>query len=278
MRPVPRISRRSFAVISMLTLMLFLAVVVTRRLQAKDEPKAAPFAAPEIGGANAEPPAEEAFEVQPPVQPTPREDAFGLDREQLRPVPNPIGAVVFDEPVPGSPAWLAGLFCPLPARIEMLASETPDAAETEKLRTLQESYEEILKDKASLLNAEALSAEIELQRRQVTELKALRELQKLQQSLEELSDKFPDSDAGKQARDVLNLLKQRRAHPHQNLVPTLDDGFNRNPAAPYDPTTLDPSQGYRDDRVHPRKKPVTSPGVFRKPVPNPKENFPDASP
>lgn len=255
MRSMQTLSRRPVAMISTLMLLFMLAVIVTQRSQAKDEPKEKQLVAPE---AATELPDSDSFIAAP----QPRPDGLGLVREQLQPVPNPIGAVVFDEPVPGSPAWLSKLFCPLPARPEMLASETPDAAETEKLRTLRESLDEVLKEKASLLNAEALSAEIEVQRRQVTELKALKELQKLQQSLQELSDKFPDSEAGKRARDVLELLKSRTIR----AVP--------NGALPFNPSSPESDDGFRESPVPARRSklrltPAPHQPARPQPVPNP---------
>lgn len=255
MRFVPVASSRRFTVFfSLLALLLLLAVITARGVQAKDkarEEKAEGAVLDPI------PVADEPIKSLP--QPNVRLEGYGSDRVRRLPERGFEGAIIFDEPVAGSPAWLSKLFCPLPARPEMLAPETPDAADTEKLRTLRDSYEEILKEKASLLNAEALSAEIELQRRQVTELKALKELQKLQQSLQELSDKFPNSDAGQRARDVLQWLKQRGANSRLNLTPTPDDSFQRiSPVPTYDSSEEKTLPGFQDDR-RPRSKPQDQP-------------------
>lgn len=247
MRSIRKLFKRPVAVISALLILLLLLAMVSPRSQAKDPPEAEAAA-----------------------------DNLGVDRETFVPEPTPLDAVVFDQPMAESPAWLANLFCPLPARVEMLAIETPNDEETEKLQQLRESYEELLKEKAALLNADALSAEIELQRRQVTELKALRELQKLQQSLKELSDKFPNSEAGKRALEVLDLLKQRSGPPGLHLLPTPDEGFRSTPAPAFLPN--DPARAAPPSRIHPagdvpipRRKPMKleEQPIRPKPVPNP---------
>lgn len=180
------------------------------------------------------------------------EDNIGLDRRQLVPATRPQnegagGAVLFDEPVADRPAWLVGPRCPLPVHQEMLALQTPDEAEARKTDELREQLQVVIKEKASLLNATALAAEIELHRRQIDELKALKELQQLQKSLEELSDKFPDSDAGKRAREVLHLLKN--AGPQPTLRPDADV-FD----TPLRPTRVSPIEDRFDNSVPVRKR------------------------
>lgn len=171
---------------------------------------------------------------------------------------------VFDpvHPAPVHPAPVLGPQCLPTVHIGMLALDVPDAAETESLGKLRETMKKVLEEKASLLNAKALEAEIAQQQRQITELKALQELQRLERSLTELGDKYPDSDAGKRAKTVLELLKSRGG---LQLFPTPDDSFRRapsyhprpgspgNPAVPYEPSSREEQFGV--DRVLPQKKP-----------------------
>ncbi len=142
----------------------------------------------------------------------------------------------------------------------LLAGETPDAAEAEKTAQLREKLRAVIDEKASLLNSAALEAEIATHQRQIAELKALKELQRLEQGLKELSDKYPDSLSARRARDVLELLTQRR------LVPKPDDGFGGptptfTPNIPYEPSPpsvphLTPYDFADPDRI--RRKPKKS--------------------
>jgi hypothetical protein len=195
----------------------------------------------------------------PPKFKQPNSDALPIDAANVDATPTPKsvsgGAVVFDQPVlrPVS-AGPGAADIRLPVRLDMLAVESPEAEEAEKTAELREELQKVIEEKASLLNATALAAEIELHRRQIDELKALQELQRLQKNLEELSDKFPDSDAGRRAREVLNLLKN--AGPRPTLRPDADV-FD----VPRRPTTAPaPDDGFRDDRI-PRRKPALEPDI-----------------
>lgn len=108
----------------------------------------------------------------------------------------------------------------LPATPVMLATgESADAAEADKLIELRETLKRTVESKSALLNADALQAEIAMHQRHQADLQALLELQRLQKGLEELSDKYPDSDAGLRAKEVLQMLKNRGAVPVYNPTP-----------------------------------------------------------
>ena len=114
----------------------------------------------------------------------------------------------------------------LPADPGMLVLQEPiDQDEIAKLAALRETLQQTIEAKAALLNAGALQAEIALHQRHLADLRALLELERLQTSLQELSDKYPDSDAGRRAHQALQLLKMRRPVPV--LSPTPDHGSFR---------------------------------------------------
>jgi hypothetical protein len=132
---------------------------------------------------------------------------FVSDQPPLTPFPADIGTVVFDEPMPERATTVAERSLPLPVRGDMLLADVPDAAEAENLPSLRGKLRTVIEEKAGLLNAAALEAEIALHERQIMELKALQELRRLQQSLQELSDKYPNSDAGRRAQELLDVLR-----------------------------------------------------------------------
>ena len=113
----------------------------------------------------------------------------------------------------------------LPVRADMLAADTPDAAEAETLAGLREKLRMVIEEKAALLNAAALEAEIAIHQRQIMELKALQELQRLFHSLKELSDKYPESEAAKRAKVMLETQLL-------DLQPTPDQVFRRDSTPP----------------------------------------------
>jgi hypothetical protein len=155
------------------------------------------------------------------------EQAAEVGNRNLRPVPADIGAVVFDEPMPDA------LQCPpepeilLPVRAEMLVSDVPDASEAETIAALRAGLRKVIDQKAALLNAAALEAEIRIQERQIVELQALQELQRLKRSLTELSEEFPHTEAGRRAK--LMLMNSNPV----NVAPSY--GLRPNWAPPYQP-------------------------------------------
>jgi|GEM_PF-4335692 len=114
----------------------------------------------------------------------------------------------------------------------MLSTATPqDEAAVAKVAELRESLKKIMEEKAALLSVEALQVEIEMHQRHVSDLKALQELLKLEQSLKELSDKYPTSGAGQRAKQMLDLLNQKRSNrnfdsfaPDHNDIPIKAKG------------------------------------------------------
>ncbi len=142
-----------------------------------------------------------------------RDNLFEQEQPQpaiVTPVPNP---------APTFPRLI------LPATPDMLLLKDPeDEAEAAKLTALRETLKKTIESKAVLLNADALQAEIAMHQRHEADLRALLELERLQKSLQELGDKYPESDAGRRAKEVLQLLKVRRTAPV--YVPEPRDGFN----------------------------------------------------
>src|SRR5262249_32261723 len=116
--------------------------------------------------------------------------------------------------------------------------ETPDAAEAAKSAKLREKLRTVIDEKASLLNSAALEAEISQQQRQIVELKAQHEIRQLRRGLQELSENFPDSDAGRQAAELLNIMRERAAGTRRTPVgaplwkPEPDNGFPPNRRVP----------------------------------------------
>lgn len=169
---------------------------------------------------------------------------FGSDQPPLTPFPADIGTVVFDEPMPERATTVAERPLPLPVRGDMLLADVPDAAEAEKLPSLRGKLRTVIEEKAGLLNAAALEAEIALHERQIMELKALQELRRLQQSLQELSDKYPNSDAGRRAQELLDVLRNSSSPrpieqpfgPAPTSVPGNSNGIRPQPT----PDVFDP--------------------------------------
>lgn len=120
----------------------------------------------------------------------------------------------------------------LPVSPEMLATAMPDdGADAAKLAELRETLKKVMEEKALMMSATALEVEIGLHQRHLADLQALQELLKLQHNLQELSDKYPNSEAGRRAAEMLQLLNQQR-RPSPRLVPTPDTFTPRSRTTP----------------------------------------------
>lgn len=111
----------------------------------------------------------------------------------------------------------------------LAADQPPDAAEAAMLTELRAELQQVVEQKASLLNAEALQAEITAQKELLAELHALRELVALKNNLKELSDKYSNSEAGRQAAQLLKQLESSNGIPLQSTPQEFrdsDDDFS----------------------------------------------------
>ena len=129
----------------------------------------------------------------------------------------------------------------------MLAAEQPaDAAEAAKLTELRAELQQVVDQKASLLNASALQAEIAAQKELLAELLALRELVALKNNLKELSDKYPNSAAGRQAVQLLKQLESSNGIPLQSTPHEFRDS-DGDFSPPVRPRTYDISEPVGDN-------------------------------
>lgn len=135
-----------------------------------------------------------------------------------------------------NPPIVRGGNFPLPIGPEALSTGAdPDEAEAAKIKDVRETLKKVVDEKIELLSLIGLQAELHSHQSHLAELKSLKELLALKQSLQELRDKFPDSDAGRRAAELLNLLEQQH---HRALAPT--------PIIPYGPRPTSPAPTYED--------------------------------
>lgn len=144
----------------------------------------------------------------------------------------------------------------LPVDAESLASDaTLDEAALAKVKELRETLKKVVEEKAAKLSAAALEAEIQMHQRHLSDINALQELLMLTKSLKELSDKYPNSDSGRQAGEMLKLLERLRHAPAGTTI-DIDIILPRqtNFARPRDAfdSAQDPSI-YREQPIKPQK-------------------------
>lgn len=119
----------------------------------------------------------------------------------------------------------------LPVTTESLAADSAlDEAALTKVKELRETLKKVVEEKAAKLSAVALEAEIAMHQRHLSDLNALQELLRLEQGLKELSDKFPESDSGLKAKELLKALEHLRTpggalHPVRRRSPGDVDSF-----------------------------------------------------
>ncbi len=128
------------------------------------------------------------------------------------------------------------VFAPYSVGPELLATdETLDEEQAAQVKALRDQLKATVEEKAAMLNAQGLEFELKTQQNLLAELKSMKELQALKKGLLELKEKYPNSEAGRRAVEVLNLLEQQR----QRLpTPVPDFGIRpqSRPATPYQPS------------------------------------------
>lgn len=116
----------------------------------------------------------------------------------------------------------------LPVGSDTLAKDAAvDEAGLAKVKALRETLKNLIEEKSAKMSAEALQREIEMHQQHLADMNALEELLRLEQSLKELGDKFPNSDSGLKAKELLDALKHLRTpggalHKIQQRLPGAD--------------------------------------------------------
>lgn len=107
----------------------------------------------------------------------------------------------------------------LPVESDTLASDAAlDEAGLAKVKELRETLKKLIEEKSAKMSAAALEREIEMHRQHLADMNALEELLRLEQSLKELGDKFPNSDSGRKAKELLKALDHLRT-PGGGIAP-----------------------------------------------------------
>ena len=113
--------------------------------------------------------------------------------------------------------------------------------------SLRARYLQLAKEKAELMQEEALQQEIEQTERRIVELKAERRLNEAKQALETIAEEFPDSEAARTASRMLNAINEE-----SDILPVPETGSEFDQPAdpssfrPFDNTRELPSEPARD--------------------------------
>lgn len=100
------------------------------------------------------------------------------------------------------------------------------------LEALRRQYLEAAKERAGLMDAEALRQAIEAEQSTVAELQAQRALKQVEQQLEQISERYADTLGGRRARNLLSQLRARERNNNQGFIFEDPSGFSEDLSEP----------------------------------------------
>lgn len=106
------------------------------------------------------------------------------------------------------------------------------APQEEGLEALRRQYLEAAKERAGLMDAEALRQAIEAEQSTVAELQAQRALKQVEQQLEQISERYADTPGGRRARNLLSHLRARERNDSRGFIFEDSSGFGEDLSEP----------------------------------------------